>query len=195
LNCYRNLDLSAPQLSPASLFVGTPGNSGDPAVYQSQAPNIVADESQAVLEYIADRKASGPNYFELASTSLDPAATYGSLDQPVVLVITDSSLKLVNSSLRGFGILEVPNDFEIQNSTLQWTGIVIVRSSSGQFLINTAAVGFINGALMLQSGNQFLLTTNNAGPGSFKVAYSCDAIDFAMGSRPLKVISNTETSY
>ena len=110
-----------------SVFVGNPGNSGDPAVYQSQSPNIVAHENQAVLDYIAARKASNTNYYELASTSLNPAQTYGSLNQPVVLIITDSSLKL-SASLTGFGILQVPNDFEI-SSTLQWTGIVMVRSS------------------------------------------------------------------
>lgn len=193
-NDYRNLDLSATQLSSAPLFVGNPGNSGDQAAYQSQTPNVVANENQAVLDYIASRKASNTNYYELASTSLNPAQTYGSLTQPVVLVITDSSLKLLNTSLIGFGILQVPNDFEIQSSNLQWTGIVMVRSSSGQFLVNSGATGSINGALMLQAGNQFVLTTSNAG-AAFKITYSCDAIDVAMGSRPLKVVSHTETSY
>ena len=90
-------------LNTTPLFVGNPGNSGDPAVYQSQSPNIVVDETQAVLDYIAARKASGTNYFEVASTGL--AATYGSLNppQPAVVVITDSSLKLA-TSLTGFGI-------------------------------------------------------------------------------------------
>ena len=192
-NCYKNLDLSATQLYPDSLFVGTPGNSVDPVVYQSQTANVVVSENQAVLDYIAARKASNTNYYEVASTSL--AATYGSAGQPVVLVITDTSLKMVSTSLSGYGILVVPNDFEIQNSTLQWTGIVMVRSSSGQFLINTGASGFIRGALMLQSGNQFTLTTTTAGAGAFKIAYSCDAIDVAMGSQPLKVVSHTEASY
>ena len=119
------------------------------------------------------------------------------MTQPAVVVITDSSLKLLGPgvSLTGYGILEVPNDFEIQSATLQWTGIVLVRSSSGQFLINTGAAGFINGALMLQSGNQFTLTTSSAGANAFKIAYSCDAIDFAMGSRPVKVVAQTENSY
>jgi len=174
-----------------SVFVGNAGNSGDPAVYQLQSPNSVAHENQAVLDYIAARKASNTNYYELASTSLNPAQTYGSLNQPVVLIITDSSLKL-SASLTGFGILQVPNDFEI-SSNLQWTGIVMVRSSSGTFLINTGAAGFINGALMLQ-GSQFALSTSNTG-AAFKITYSCDAIDVAMGSRPLKVVSQTETSY
>jgi hypothetical protein len=181
------------------LFAGNSGNSGDPAAYQSQTPNIVANENQAVLDYIAVRKASNTNYFELASTSLNPAQAYGSLTQPVVLVITDSSLKLLNTSLTGFGILQVPNDFEIQSSNLQWTGIVMVRSSlsspSGQFLVNSGAAGTINGALMLQAGSQFVLTTTSAGAGTFKVTYSCDAIDLAMGNPPLKVVSHTETSY
>src|SRR6476660_3398608 len=114
-SCFTNLDLSDGHLSPASLFAGNPGNSGDPAVYQSQTPNIVANANQAVLDYIAARKASNTNYYELASTSLNPAQTYGSVsqpDQPVVLVITDSSLKMLSTSLSGFGILQVPNDFE-----------------------------------------------------------------------------------
>jgi hypothetical protein len=194
-SCYTNLDLSSPMLNSTPLFVGNAGNSSDPAVYQSQTPNIVANENQAVLDYIAARKASNTNYYELASTSLNPAQTYGSLTQPAVLVITDSSLKMLNTSLTGFGILQVPNDFEIQSSTLQWTGIVMVRSSSGQFLINTGATGNINGALMLQSGNQFVLTTTKANAGTFSITYSCAAIDLAMGNPPLKVVSHTETSY
>jgi hypothetical protein len=194
-SCYTSLDLSATQISPSSLFVGNPGNSGDPAVYQSQNANIVVNENQAVLDYIATSKAAGTNYYEVASTSLAP--TYGSLAQPAVVVITDSSLKLVGPgvSLTGYGILAVPNDFEIQNAVLQWTGIVLVRSTSGQFLINTGAAGFINGALMLQSGNQFTLTTSSVGANPFKIAYSCDAIDFAMGSKPVKVVAQTESSY
>jgi len=189
-------------LNATPLFVGSPGNSGDPAAYQSQTPTIVVNENQAVLDYIAARKASNTNYYELASTSLNPAQTYGSVnqpDQPVVLVINDSSLKMLNTSLSGFGILQVPNDFEIQSSNLQWTGIVIVRpaagSSSRQFLINSGATGSINGALMLQSENQFVLTTTSTGSGKFTVSYSCDAIDLAMGSRPLKVVAHGETSY
>jgi hypothetical protein len=175
------------------LFTGNAGNSGDPAIYQSQSPTIVGHENQAVLDYIAARKASNTNYYELASTSLNPAQVYGSLTQPVVLIITDSSLKLT-ANLTGFGILQVPTDFEI-SSTLRWTGIVMVRSSSGQFLINAGAAGFINGALMLQAGSQFVLTTTSAGANPFKITYSCDAIDVAMGSRPLKVVSQTETTY
>ena len=68
-------------------------------MYQSQSANIVLDENQAVLNYIADRKAAGTNYFEInVSTSI--AATYGSPDNPAVVVITDSSLKL-NPTSRG----------------------------------------------------------------------------------------------
>jgi len=184
----------------APLFAGNPGNSGDAAVYQSQSPNIVVDENQAVLDYIAARKASNKNYYELASTSLDPTQTYGSLHQPVVLIITDSSLKL-NAPLTGFGILQVPNDLEI-NSNLQWTGIVMARSSSsapsGQFLVSSGATGSINGALMLQALTQFVLNntnTNGGGSPTFAISYSCQAIDAAMGNRPLKVVSHTETSY
>jgi hypothetical protein len=194
-SCYTNLDLSDSHLTAAPLFAGNPGNSGDPAAYQSPTANIVVNENQAVLDYVAARKASGTNYYELASTSLNPAQAYGTPDQPAVLVITDSSLKL-NANLTGFGILQVPNDFEI-SSRLQWTGIVMVRSSatdpSGKFLINTGATGTINGALMLQAVTQFNLNTSAAGP--FTISYSCEAIDAAMGNRPLKVISHTETTY
>ncbi|HEY2497585.1 MAG TPA: hypothetical protein VGK24_10975 [Candidatus Angelobacter sp.] len=189
--CYTNLDLTAPQLGStltSPLFAGNPGN---PLIYQAQSAGVVANENQAVLDYIAAVKKSNTNYYEVASTSL--AATYGSLTQPAVVVITDSSLKLA-SGLTGYGILEVPNDFEI-NSNLQWRGIVLVRSSSGTFRINANASGFINGALMLQSGNLFSLDTSNAGMQQpFKVTYSCDAIDFAMGSRPLKVVAQGETN-
>jgi len=149
------------------------------------------NENQAVLDYVAARKTAAVDYYELPSTS--PAATYGSATQPVVLVITDSSLKMLNTTLKGYGILVVPNDFEIQSSTLQWTGIVMVRSTSGVFLINAGAAGFINGALMLQSGNSFTLTTSSVNAQPFSITYSCDAIDFAMGNRPLKVVSATES--
>jgi hypothetical protein len=201
-SCYTNLDLSLPTLNLPPLFAGNPGNSGDAAVYQSQTPTIVADENQAVLDYIDARRASGSNYFELASTSLDPRQAYGSLAQPAVLIITDSSLKL-STNLTGFGILQVPNDFEMNStSNLQWTGIVMVRSSSsspsGQFLISSGATGSINGALMLQATTQFVLTNSNTNAGgtpAFTVSYSCQAIDAAMGNRPLKVVSHTETSY
>lgn len=191
---YRSLNLSAPQLSSPPLFVGNPGNTGDPEAYQSQSPNVVVHANQAVLDYVATRKASGTNYFEVASTSL--AATYGSLNplQPAVVVITDGSLKLA-TPLTGFGILVVPNDFEI-NAALNWTGIVVVQPapgmSLGQFSIN--AGGSVNGAVILQASSQFTLTTSSAS-ASFKITYSCDAIDVAMGSRPLKVVSQTETSY
>jgi hypothetical protein len=196
---YRSLNLSAPQLSSPPLFVGNPGNTGDPETYQSQSPNIVVNANQAVLDYVAARKAaaskaSGTNYFEVVSTSL--AATYGSLNppQPAVVVITDSSLKLA-TPLTGFGILIVPNDFEI-NAALNWTGIVVVQPaagmSDGKFIIN--AGGSVNGALILQASNLFTLTTSSAS-ASFKITYSCDAIDAAMGSRPLKIVSQTETSY
>jgi hypothetical protein len=194
-SCYTNLDLSDKNLN---LFIGNPGNSDDPAAYQSPTANIVVNENQAVLDYIAARRLSGTNYYELASTSLNPAQAYGTPDQPAVLVITDSSLKL-NANLTGFGILQVPNDFEIQSSNLQWTGIVMVRSSStspsGKFLINTGATGTINGALMLQALTQFTLTTSSTGAGTFTISYSCEAIDAAMGNRPLKVVSHTETTY
>jgi hypothetical protein len=156
----------------------------------------VVHANQAVLDYVAARKASGTNYFEVASTSL--AATYGSLNppQPAVVVITDSTLNLA-TPLTGFGILVVPNDFEI-NAALNWTGIVVVQPatnmSAGQFHINANAGGSINGALILQASSLFTLNTSSAG-ASFKITYSCDAIDAAMGSRPLKVVSHTETSY
>lgn len=183
-------------LNSTPLFVGKPGNSGDPAAYQSQSPNVVVHANQAVLDYVAARKASGTNYFEVASTSL--AATYGSLNppQPAVVVITDSSLTL-STPLTGFGILVVPNDFEI-NATLNWTGIVVVKPAlgmaTGQFVINANAGGSVNGALLLQASSLFTLNTSSAG-ASFKITYSCDAIDAAMGSRPLKIVSQTETSY
>lgn len=162
----------------------------------------MADENKAVLDYIDARSKSGSNFYALPSTSLDPTQVYGSLTQPAVLIITDSSLKL-STNLTGFGILQVPNDFEMNsNANLQWTGIVMVRSSStspsGQFLINSGATGSINGALMLQAMTQFVLNntnTNAGGAPAFTVSYSCQAIDAAMGNRPLKVVSHTETTY
>jgi hypothetical protein len=66
---------------------------------------------------------------------------------------------------------------------------------SGTFLINTGATGSINGAVMLQAGSQFAVLTTTSAGATFKVTYSCDAIDLAMGSRPMRVVSQTETSY
>ena len=203
-SCYKNLDLSAAPLSPgAPLFAGSNANSGDPEVYQAKSASIVANASQAVFDYVAARKASNANYFELASTSLDPTVVYGTSDQPDVLVISDSSLTL-NTNLTGVGILVVPNYFEI-NAGLNWSGIVVVRPATGlttgQFLINAGAAGSINGAVILQAGSTFTLTSSTApAPGTppgpiFRVAYSCEAIDKAMGSRPLKIVGQSETSF
>ena len=48
---------------------------------------------------------------------------------------------------------------------------------------------------MLQALTQLTLTTSSTGAGNFTISYSCEAIDAAMGNRPLKVVSHTETTY
>jgi hypothetical protein len=107
-------------------------------------------------------------------------------------------LKLQNTALSGYGLLIVKDDLEINNSTLQWRGIVLVQSSS-QLVVGSGAGGFINGALMLQSGSSLNLQTSIdnplSNPNPFRITYSCDAIDLAFQSLPFKIVATSELTY
>jgi len=207
---YTNLNLAAPQLyavttsfaphipavtMPADAtapFIGNQGNQTDASIYQAAPAQIVQNEIAAVQAFVAT-SVDQANYFAAPSTNL--AMTYGTRSNPVVVVVTGSGLKLQNTTLTGFGILVVPNGMEINNATLQWNGIVVVQGTGGKFVIGAGANGFINGALLLQSGSAMNLQTTASGSNAFRLLYSCEAIDLAFSSRPFKVVATSEVSF
>jgi hypothetical protein len=214
--CYTALNLAAPELygiqataasptpvvtmvtgnvplttsSPAP-FIGGPGNQGSGSIYQSAISTL--PHTISALTTMVHASVNQPNYFAVSSANL--AASYGSSTAPAIVVITDSSLKLQNNAtLSGYGVLVVPNDLEISNAKLQWTGIVLVQSTgSVQFNIGSGGTGFINGALLLQAAAGS--SANLISGSGFQISYSCDAIDMAFGSLPLKVVASSQTSY
>lgn len=211
--CYTWLNLGAPELqalpnapasyaphipivtlppNPSAPFAGAAGNQADPTLYQTGLPATVPNEID-VLRALVAASANRPNYYALSAANL--ASSYGSAVSPAVVVITDISFKLTSGSLTGFGVLVVPNDFEISNAALNWTGIVLVSGSNSQFLVGSGAQGFINGALLMQTGSTANLTTAGSNNSSFRISYSCDAIDMAFSSLPFKVISSAEFSF
>jgi hypothetical protein len=211
-SCYTNLDLSAPELFATSAtmdlhipiaitppdgvapFIGGRGNQTDTSVYLPGSANIVKNGIGAVSD-LADASVDQKNFYAVSSASL--ASSYGSSTAPAVVVITDSTLSLQNNAkLTGYGVLVIPGALEISNATLQWTGIVIVKSSSGHVSIGSGARGFINGALLLQPGAALNLQNSaTSGPPTFQLTYSCEAIDLPFGPKPFKVISTTESSF
>jgi hypothetical protein len=208
-NCYATLNLASPELMAVSAsaaphipavmlspnggapFIGNPGNQIDPALYQPASQRVLGDEI-AALNLLLGATANQQNYFAVTSANLQ--LNYGSMDKPAIVVIGDPSLKLQNAALSGYGVLVVPNDLEISNSTLQWTGIVLVKSS-GQLLVGSGGGGFINGALMLQPGSSLNLQTSGPGANAFRITYSCDAIDLAFQSLPFKIVATSELTY
>jgi hypothetical protein len=220
-SCYTNLDLAAPELLSTSAafalhtplvtnppdgtapFTGARGNQADASVYQPGLANIVGNSMQAVKDLVS-ASASQPNYYEVSAANL--AASYGTNISPAVVVITDPVLSLQNSAvLTGYGVLVVRDGLEINNATLNWNGIVMVKSSSGYVTINSAATGYINGVLMVQPGAALTMqSVLTLPPGSaltlqsataFHLTYSCEAIDLAFTSRPFRIISTSETSF
>ncbi|HSM88007.1 MAG TPA: hypothetical protein VLT16_17760 [Candidatus Limnocylindrales bacterium] len=210
-SCYLYLNLGSPELyavsaslaphvpsvtlpgNPSAPFAGT-GNQTDTSIYQSAPARTLPNEIAAVSALVA-ASASQSNYHLVSAASL--ATTYGSVGNPAIVVITDTSLVLQSTTLTGYGILVVPNDLEITNSTFQWTGIVLVQSGNGQFLVGSGANGFINGALLLQPGANTAanLRSNTSTSSAFRISYSCDAIDMAFGSLPFKVVASSEFSF
>jgi hypothetical protein len=212
-SCYTNLDLSAPQLlaSAATMapqvpavtvppntspMTGGPGTQGSGSMYQSPLTTTLPDEV-LTLNKLISASVNQPNYFAVSSANL--AASYGSSGKPAIVVVTDTSLVL-NQNLSGFGILLVPNDFEI-NAKFQWTGIVLVQSGNAQFKVSSTGTGSINGALMLQATgtSSASLVSNTAStkniPIPFRISYSCEAIDMAFGSLPYKILGSSEISF
>ncbi|HKT50348.1 MAG TPA: hypothetical protein VJV96_08620 [Candidatus Angelobacter sp.] len=213
-SCYTNLDLSAPQLLATSAtmapqvpavtvppntspMTGGPGTQGSGSMYQSPLTTTLPDEVLALNKLIS-ASVNQPNYFAVSSANL--AASYGSSGKPAIVVITDPSGLVLNQSLSGYGILLVPNDFEI-NANFQWTGIVLVQSGNAQFKVSSTGTGSINGALMLQATgtSSASLVSNTAStkntPIPFRISYSCEAIDMAFGSLPYKILGSSEISF
>jgi hypothetical protein len=224
-SCYANLDLTAAQLmatsatnvngtlllglpqNSSSPFVGAPGNSLDPAIYQTGLPNTLPNEVKT-LSALVDMNQRQPNYFAPTPANLSP--TYGSQANPAIVVITDpanlSPSLVLQQSLTGYGILVVPNDFEIAAGVaFNWTGVVLVRGGAAKFVVGAGATGFINGSLMLQptSGTAGIVQTSTGTSSGtspyqstgFRISYSCDAIDMAFNALPFKVISSSESSF
>lgn len=214
-SCYTNLDLSAPELmgtSPVSglhiplvtppadgtaPFTGALGNQADASVYQPASATLVGN-SMDVVNNLVNSSTTQPNYYPVSSASAILAGSYGTNTSPALVVITDQVLSLQGgASLSGYGVLVVPSGLEIINGTLNWTGIVVVNSSAGHVTINSGATGFINGVLLVRPGAAINLQNNGVqnNPTSFKLTYSCEAIDLPFSSKPFHIISSSETSF
>ncbi|HWS17180.1 MAG TPA: hypothetical protein VN223_04160 [Candidatus Elarobacter sp.] len=210
-SCYTNLDLAAPELMATSAtsglhtplvttpadgtapFTGADGNQADESVYQPGSANVVGNSIKAVNDLVSTSSGQ-PNYYAVSAAGL--AGNYGTSTSPALVVITDPVLTLQgNAVLSGYGVLVVPSGLEIGDGisgTLNWNGIVVVNSPSGHVTINSGANGFINGALLVQPGAAINLQNTTT---SFKLTYSCEAIDLPFSSKPFRIISTSETSF
>jgi hypothetical protein len=214
-NCYKNLNLSAPQLDGVSgqfapqipnvvapspngsaPFVGAPGNV-DSLISQVNTSTLQGQIS-TVTQLVND-SVGQPNYFTIPNSTINSNVTYGSLTNPAIVVASDpGGLEIQNgANVTGYGILVVPNNFQIDAATFDWTGIVLVEPPSGEFRLDTGSTGFINGALLLQANANGTtnVRTSDSDSNSFTISYSCDAIDLAFRSAPLKIISYSEVAY
>ena len=183
----------------------------DPAIYQTTLPNTLPNQVNTLSSLVSLSAGQG-NYITTSAANLAP--TYGSQSNPVIVVINnttpantppavnDPGLQL-STNLTGFGVLVVPNDFEISGAQFQWTGVVLVQGGAAKFVVGTSATGWIRGSLMLQPapgtattpGTPAVIQTSTSRTSSFRIAYSCDAIDMAFSSLPFKVISSSESSF
>jgi hypothetical protein len=210
-SCFTNLDLAAPELFAVSAtsgthvptmtlaanatapFVGNSGNQTDSTIYQPAGTQTVSNQVTAVNNLVAVSQSKG-NYFTVSSTAL--ARNYGTSTAPAVVVITDPTLSLQNgASLSGYGVLVVPSALEISNASLSWNGVVLVNSATGHVTVGSGANGYINGALLLAPGAVFNFSNSSSTAASFRISYSCDAIDLAFSTLPFKVVSTAEASF
>lgn len=221
-SCFTNLDLSDPSLlatgaisgahvptvtlasnQPAP-FVGNSGNQADSTIYQPPAIQTVMNQIAAVNILITSAQNKG-SYFSVSASTLNAGNnSYGNPGTPgnpnnppapAVVVVTDPSLTLSNRTLSGYGVLVIQNSLEIASTaTLNWNGIVLVKSATGQVIVDSGAKGFINGALLLAPGAVFNVNGSSSG-NLFQINYSCDAIDVAFTSLPFKVVSTAEASF
>jgi hypothetical protein len=206
--CYTNLDLSAAELFATSATAGTDvpvvtvpsdglapfrgalGNQSDASIYQPGSSDIVNNGIKAVANLV-NMSVDQPNYYAVSVSAL--ASSYGTSTDPAIVVITDPTLTLQNNAvLSGYGVLVVPSALEISNATLNWNGIVVVKSSTGHVTINAGAQGAINGVLLVQPGAALNLQN---GSTSFRLTYSCDAIDLPFATLPFRIISAAEPSF
>ena len=223
-NCYTGLDLGAPQLYavpassssvatttsfPPEPLTGGAGNQPDSTIYQSGSARMVQDAVAAVNALVSASKGQ-PNYFSVSSLTLPNPATFGSLPanappNPAIVVFGGTSVVLT-SNLTGYGILVIPANFEIAAGVnFQWTGIVLIQAdptqnTNAQLTIDQGATGSVTGAVLLQAGSTVSLqatgSTSTANPlPSFRVSYSCDAVDMPFSTLPIKIISSTDFSY
>ena len=214
-NCYKNLDLSAPQLDGVSgqfapqipnvvgptpngsaPFIGAAGNVN--SLISQVSTNTLQAQISTINQLVSD-SAGQPNYFTIPNSTISSNVTYGSLTNPAIVVASDpGGLEIQNgANVTGYGILVVPNNFQIDAASFQWTGIVLVEPPSGEFRLDTNSTGFINGALMLQASANGTtnVRTSDSDSSTFTISYSCDAIDLAFRSAPLKIISYSEVAY
>ncbi|HET9363724.1 MAG TPA: hypothetical protein VFP71_01935 [Candidatus Angelobacter sp.] len=210
-SCYTNLNLSAPELfaiaatnglhvptmtlapNATAPFVGNSGNQADSTIYQPSSSQTVANQIAAINNLVATSQSKG-NYFVTSAATMN--SSYGTSTAPAVVVVTDTTFSLQNgASLSGYGVLVVPNALEISNASLFWNGIVVVNSGTGHVTVGSGANGYINGALLLAPGAVFNFSNSSSANASFRISYSCDAIDLAFSTLPFKVVSTAETSF
>jgi hypothetical protein len=160
--------------------------------------NTLQGQISTVTQLVND-SVGQPNYFTIPNSTINSNVTYGSLTNPAIVVASDpGGLEIQNgANVTGYGILVVPNNFQIDAATFDWTGIVLVEPPSGEFRLDTGSTGFINGALLLQANANGTtnVRTSDSDSNSFTISYSCDAIDLAFRSAPLKIISYSEVAY
>jgi hypothetical protein len=189
-------DVVGPSPNGSAPFIGAPGNV-DALISQVNTSSLQGQIS--TIQQVVNDSVGQPNYFTIPSSTINSSVTYGSLTNPAIVVASDpGGLEVQNgASVTGFGILVVPNNFRIDQATFNWTGIVLVEPPSGEFRLDTGATGFINGALLLQASANGTtnVRTSDSDSSSFTISYSCDAIDLAFRSAPLKIISYSEIAY
>lgn len=214
-NCNKNLDLSAPQLdalsatfaphipqvtlpqqNPSAPFLGAAGNV-DPLIAQVNQ-NLLQQQIANVNQLVAD-SAGQPNFVTIPGATIKSNMTFGSITNPAIVVAgAPGGLEIQNGvTVTGYGILVVPNNFHIDAANFQWTGVVLVQPPSGEFRLDTGATGFINGSLLLQAdaNGTTNVRTSDSDSNAFTISYSCDAIDLAFRTAPLKIISYSEVAY
>ena len=214
-SCFKNVNLSAPELdavsgvfaphvpqmvlppqNPSAPFIGAPGSVN--SIITQTAPNQLQNQI-ATVNQVVSQSVGQPNYFAIPNSTISSNMTFGSVNNPVIVVAGDSGgLEIQNgATVTGYGILVVPNNFRIDAATFQWTGIVLVQPPSGEFRLDTGATGFINGSLLLQANANGTtnVRTSDSDSNAFTISYSCDAIDLAFRSAPLKIISYSEIAY
>lgn len=211
--CFKNLNLNAPELdaisavtgphlpivtlppqNPSAPFIGAPGNV-DPLINQTNQ-NLLQQEIANINQVVSD-SVGLPNYHPINDSNITSNQTFGSPTDPWVVVAANPGGLEVQADVTGYGILVIPNNFRIDAANFHWTGIVLVQPPSGEFRLDTGSTGSINGALLLQAdaNGTTNVRTSDSDSNNFTISYSCDAIDLAFRTAPLKIISYSEIGY